>query len=238
MVRENARAGGASNATINIWTGMLSAVFRYAVEEDLIRENPWERYRRLPAKHGSRSGSAEDFEKIYAELPEWMQWACRTALALFLRPGMVELFGLKWSAFDFAEGSVVVHMGKVDRAKAVYPAKEYMEEAKARFEATGSDPEGLVCPNAKGRLAKSYAMALAAARRRAGVAKFPLYALRHIAASRALEAGADLPTLAAALGHKTPTTTLRYYAHSNPRALRELSEKVGPFSRGFGEKGR
>ena len=77
MVRENARKAGASNATINNWTGMLCAAFDNAVEEDLLRENPWKRYKRLPVRHGSRKGSKEDFQKVYAELPEWMQWACR-----------------------------------------------------------------------------------------------------------------------------------------------------------------
>ena len=227
MVRENARKAGASNATINNWTGMLCAAFDNAVEEDLLRENPWKRYKRLPVRHGSRKGSKEDFQKVYAELPEWMQWACRTGLALFARPGLVELFGLTWSAFNFSEGSVTLHMGKVDRWKTVYPRPEYMAEAKARFEAAGSNPDGLVCPNAKGKLAKSYSMEMAKARRKAGVAKFPMYALRHIAASEALAAGADLGTLAAAMGHSTPTTTLRYYAHSNPQALRGVSLKIG-----------
>ena len=133
-------------------------------------------------------------------------------MALCLRPGMVELFRLRRSAFDFRHGSVSVFMGKVGRAKTVFPTEEYMAEAKARFEASGSDPQGLVCPNSKGRSATGYTEALRRARRKAGVKEFSLYALRHIVATEQLAAGADVAAVAANLGHANPQITLKAYA--------------------------
>ncbi len=227
LVRDCARRGGASNSAINLWTRKLNAAFNYAVQEDLLEANPWARYRQLPAKHAQRNASIEDFRRIYAVLPEWMQWACRTAMSLCLRPGMVELFGLRWSAFDFQHGSVSVLMGKVGRMKTVFPPEDYMAEAAARFEAAGSDRNALVCPDAHGKSATQYRYALAAARRKAGVKEFPLYALRHIVASEQLAAGADVAAVAANLGHSSPQITLSYYAHTSPKAQKEASAKIG-----------
>ena len=69
-----------------------------------------------------------------------------------------------------------------------------MAEAGARFEAAGSDTEGLACPNAVGRLARgctaALQAALQAARRKAGVRDFSLHALRHSVASEELAAAA------------------------------------------------
>ena len=226
-VRNNARAAGAGNVSINMWTRRLQAAFNYAVEEDMLLVNPWARYHQLPARHKNRPGTLEDFHRIYGVLPEWMQWACRTAMALCLRPGRVELFSLRWSAFNFQHGSVAVYMGKVGRTKTVYPPEEYMSEAKARFEATGGNLEGLVCPNAKGKFAASYRATLQRARRKAGVKEFSLYALRHIVASHQLAEGADIAAVAANLGHSNPQTTLRTYAHALPKAQRDAAASIG-----------
>ena len=68
---------------------------------------------------------------------------------------------------------------------------------------------------------------LAAARRKSGVGKFSLYALRHIVASEQLAAGADVAAVAANLGHSSPQITLSYYAHTSPKAQKEASAKIG-----------
>ena len=227
LVRGNARAGGAANVSINIWIDKLKATFNFAASEDRLVANPWSKYRPLPAEHRRRPGTLNDFYKIYAVLPEWFQWACRTGMALCLRPGLVELFSLRWSVFDFRHGSVTVFMGKVRRAKTVYPTEEYMSEAKTRFEAAGSDPQGLVCPNSVGRLATGYTATLQAARRKAGVKAFSLYALRHIVASEQLAAGADIAAVSANLGHASPQITLKAYAHPLPGAQRSATASIG-----------
>ena len=53
--------------------------------------------------------------------------------------------------------------------------------------------------------------------RRAGLPGFRLYDLRHTYASLLLAEGAPITYVAAQLGHRKPTTTLRYYAHFIPR---------------------
>ena len=220
-VRENCRARGMKNTTINYWTKMLQAVFSWCAEHDFIEANPWAKYGNLKGDGAHLSGSLEDFRRIYALLPAWMQWACRTAMALCLRPGVAELFSLKWASFSWKEKSVSVWMPKVKYAKTVYPPEAYMTEAYERYCADGKDGSLLACRNASGEpvRAEVYAGAWRRACIKAGV-RIPLYAVRHIAASQMLAGGADLAAVAAQLGHRDITTTGRYYLHALPEAQR------------------
>ena len=53
------------------------------------------------------------------------------------------------------------------------------------------------------------------------------HALRHTFATRALECGMDVRTLAEILGHKNPTVTLNRYAHSLMEHKREMMNRLG-----------
>jgi len=235
--RDRYRARGASDATVRIGEQQLKAALNWCADEELIPENPWGRHRCRPVRHESRQGSMEDFSRIYAVLPEWMQWACRTALALCLRPGVVELFRLQWSAFNWEAGTVAVHMGKVDALKTVYAPEAYMAEARMRYEADGKAPGAYVCRGRDGRTVAQdcYYAAWRKACRLAGV-KIAFYALRHIAASQMLAGGADLAAVAAQLGHRDLTTTGRYYAHALPQAQRAAARAL-PDCTNFGADG-
>ena len=227
MVRDCARDGGASNVGINFWIGRLQAAFRWCASEEYIQRNPWETFRPLKASHGTRAGTMEQLQAVFPYLPPWLQWAVKTALALCLRPGVVELFRLQWSAFDFVHGAVTVLMGKVGRSKTVFPIREYMDEALERFKADGEDKTLYVCRGRRGQTVYGYDSAWRKACRKAGIQPFPMYALRHIAASMMLAAGADVAAVAANLGHSSPTVTLRAYAHALPQAQRAASESLG-----------
>ncbi len=53
------------------------------------------------------------------------------------------------------------------------------------------------------------------------------HALRHTFATRALECGMDVKTLAEVLGHKNPTVTLTRYAHSMTAHKRDMMNRLG-----------
>ena len=50
-------------------------------------------------------------------------------------------------------------------------------------------------------------------RRRAGIRELPLHSLRHFAATRMLDAGVPVRTVAGRLGHANAATTLNVYSH-------------------------
>lgn len=226
-VRDNCRAKKMKETSINLITSKLSAAFNWCARRDLLEKNPWGKYEQLDARSTPRAGTLDDFLKIYAVLPEWMQWACRTAMALCLRPGIAELFSLKWASFLWRQRAVSVYMGKVKATKTVYPPEEYLAEAWERYRADGQDGGMLVCRSPHGIpvSASHYKTAWYRACARAG-AKMPLYAVRHIAASEMLAGGADLAAVAAQLGHRDLTTTGRYYAHALPQAQKVAAQAL------------
>ena len=235
-VRSNCRARGMSNASINLCTARLNAALNWCAKHDIVEQNPWAKYGRLDATHGSRMGTLESFQKVYACAAGWLQWACRTCLALCLRPGMSELFSLTWQAFNWKSRAVTVFMGKTDSTKTVYPPEEYLAEAWEKFCADGKDNAKLVCRSRKDTpvTKENYKAAWNRACKKAGE-HLPMYSIRHIAASQMLEAGADLAAVAAQLGHSSVATTGRYYLHALPSAQKRAGQILSLVQFGAGE---
>lgn len=229
-VRERCRDDNLSTASINVYVGKLKAAFNWCVEQDLLHENPWGKYRQLPgAKNKPRAGTLEDFQKLFPALPPWLQWASQTAIALCLRPGISELFRLEWSAFDWRAGTVSVYMPKVNSTKVVFPPEAYLQEAWRRFQSDVAAGQTLVCRGKKGSPVgkNAYLIAWRKACRKAEVS-MSMYTLRHIVASEMLAGGVDIAAIAAQLGHKNITTTGAFYTHalasSQRRAARSLPD--------------
>lgn len=227
-VRENCRVDGLTTASINVYVGKLKAALNWCVEQDLIHENPWGKYRQLPgAKNKPRTGTQEDFRKLYPALPPWLQWSAKTAVALCLRPGISELFRLEWSAFDWQEKTVTVYMPKVDSTKLVFPPEDYLAEAWPRCQEDTENGRTLVCRGKNNRPvhASMYSGAWRRACQKAGVS-MPMYALRHIAASEMLAHGVDIAAIAAQLGHKNITTTGAFYTHALASSQRQAARAL------------
>ena len=128
-VRSRLRADGIKITTINLYIGILKTVLSWCASEDLIGENPWQKYKSLRGGRTTpRDGTLEDFKAMYPYLPSWMQWASITALALCLRPGVKELFSLKWDAFDWRNGL----RDKLEEAKA--PIDDLFADIESREE--------------------------------------------------------------------------------------------------------
>ena len=225
---ENLRAGmvqrGLKTISVNSYVAMLRAALNWAAQEDLIEENPWHKYRNLPeGRKAHRDGTLEDFRKVYEALPAWAQWACRTCLALCLRPGTAELCSLKWDAFDWQAKSVKVFMPKVKTDKMVYPPEGYLAEAWERYQAPRRHE--FVCMSRRGGRMNygAFWWVWERARKAVGVKTMPPYAMRHIAASMMLAGGVDMAAVAAQLGHANIATTATFYTHAVASAQRRAA---------------
>ena len=218
----------ASNTSINMYVGKMLTAWRWCASEDFLADVPWEKYRPLPEpRHGHRCGDFSAFRKVYAICNAATQWAVRTCLALCLRPGG-ELTELRWKDVDLGRGCAHVWMSKVSRQKDVIPPAWWLDEAREKRKA--DTPEDWVCRNTRDRHWTQPALQSAWERacQKAGFDIFPLYTVRHLAASLMMEAGADVAAVAAQLGHSSVTTTGAFYTHlvlgAQERAARALPD--------------
>lgn len=196
--------------------GKLKAALNRCVENDLLHDPPWAKYRQLPGiKHKPRSGTLDEFQRLYPAFPPWLQWASRTAIALCLRPGVSELFSPEWSAFGWRAKTVTVYMSKAGSTKLVCPPEAYLDEAWMRFREDTANGHVLVCRSRKdGATSRTpYRSEWRRACQKTGIA-MPMHALRHIAASEMPAGGVDLAAVAAQLGHKNLTATGAFHTHA------------------------
>ena len=211
-LRQNLRSmHNAKNSTLNLYQSRFRAILAWSVDQDLISLNPWQNYKQLPLKRPEICVSYEAVRLVYLAAPSWLQWAIKTAYCLCLRPGQVELFGLRWTAFNWRGGYVRIKQGKSGMIKTVFPPEAYMAEAKERYEKDRADGIELVC-HRNGFQVKDYKHAWKRAIAKAGVKLRP-YDIRHLAASEMLANGADLAAVAAQMGHANVAMTGKVYAH-------------------------
>lgn len=222
-MREALRARQTSNNTINHYQSYLCSILAWGVEQDFLPRHPWP-YRKLKTARPVVRAQLRDLLRIFPELPGWLQWAVKTAFFLALRPGHVELFGLRWSAFDFRRRQVVIVQGKSGKPKTVIIRNDaYLREAALRCAHDQRHGIGLVCHRGDGQPVRCYRRAWETACRRAGVS-MRLYDVRHIAATVMLGEGADLAAVAAQLGHQSVATTGAIYAHVTPTGQARAAE--------------
>lgn len=224
-MREAFRVRGTSNATINKYQKYIHAILAWGADQQLITSNPWRDFKCLKAPRRMINTTLCDFQMILPHCPDWLTWALKTAYALALRPGQVELFSLPWSAFNWRFGYVQLLQGKTGRMKRVIPPPLYWQEARAHYEEDMSAGIPWVCHRA-GKRVLDYNQAWRKALADAGMAGkgIRMYDIRHVAASEMLAAGADLPAVSAQLGHASTQTTASTYAHVVPRAQLHAAE--------------
>lgn len=229
QMRDVMRESGAGNNTINKMQAYIRAMLAWGVEQQLTILNPWRDYKRLPIKKKMIMTTMADFRTVLEHCPDWLRWAFATAYALAMRPGVVELFSLTWSAFNWRFGYVQYHQGKTGRIKRVYPPQAYWHEAQARFVEDSAAGIPWVC-HRRGRKVLDYNTAWRAAVAAAGMKGRGIrpYDIRHIAASEMLAAGADLAAVAAQMGHASIQTTATTYAHVTPGGQSRAAELMPP----------
>lgn len=150
-----------------------------------------------------------------------------------------ELIALQWADIDFAKGILTVskscHDGKdglvMDEPKTaasrrMIPLPKQLLPVLKRLKKK-SDSSFVVSANGKPVAVRSYQRSFELLLKKLNIPHKGFHSLRHTFATRALECGMDVKTLAEILGHKNPTVTLNRYAHSFMEHKADMMNRLG-----------
>lgn len=165
-------------------------------------------------------------------------------LCLYTGLRIGELLALVWQDVDFMKGIITVNKScrdewvngkyvkgidtpKTDNGYRIVPIPKQLM-AKFREIKKRSTSEYVVGGKTEhGVEVRSYQRTFEVLLKRLGIAHKGFHALRHTFATRALEVGMDIKTLAEILGHGNPMITLKRYAHSMLEHKTEMMNRVG-----------
>ncbi len=223
----SARAQKVKKTTIHRELSDIRAILNWGVKRRLITHSPMIGYD-LPSRDDSiiLPPTEREFNRIMQHASPHLLRAMLLSYHTGLRPGREELLTLTWAAVDLEEKTIEVISAKkgglplrlvpLNDTLAPLMQKWYEEDEKTGY-----------IVHYKGRPISSIKTAWGAAKRRAGITR-PIrpYAIRHMAISNMLEAGADLRTVSEIVGHASPEMTLRVYAHSSVAQKRAAVAKL------------
>jgi integrase len=206
-------------ATVNRELACLKILLNYFIKSDVLtKANPVSRVKFLAENNEQMRVLSWDEERLYlmaASQP--LQDVVTLMIETGARPE--EIRRLRRENINLKQGYLSVPFGKTKAARRKLPLTELasavLEKRLAKMEGDyiftggrgGSDSGKPIV-----KLNNAHAGAL----KRSGVRQFRLYDLRHTFATRAAEAGVDLVTLAALLGHSRVQMVMRY-AHPSEK---------------------
>ena len=202
-------------ATVNRELAALRAVFNLALKHGLVKLNPVRGLRFFREDNEqTRVVSYEEEAKYLAAADTRL----REVAVLILNTGMrpEEVYRLRRADVHLMEGYLHIPFGKTRAARRNIPLnRDARILVASRLEKLGTGhfvfPSKNDWSKPMGQIANTHARTV----KRAGLPWFRLYDLRHTFATRAVQSGMDLPTLAKLLGHAKLNMVLRY-AHPTP----------------------
>ena len=243
----NMRNGEKLSATsTNMMLSVLNLAFEYACDMEYIEENPCVRVRRTKAEAKKiEAFTVEEQRAIESEIARSDDRRLHgILLCLYTGLRIGELLGLTWSDVDFDRGVIkitktvyreknesgawqlCVDTPKTKASDRVIPLPEYITNMLQQDYRIARTP--YVVENKKGeRMSiRSYQYMFEKLTERARVRKLNFHALRHTFATRAIECGMDIKTIADIMGHKHASITLNRYAHCMLDHKIEMMQKL------------
>jgi integrase len=231
-------AAPAMNAKLR---SILSGLFEYAIAKRRLTVNPAKRhgFRKTRAEEGDAESapkrilSPDELVRLVDAMPVRYRALVQLMAAVGLRPS--EALALTAGDFNPVENTLQIAGTKTATARRVVilPGQiaALLDSHIRRF--SSWDPEALLFTTDAGTpmdLHNFRSRVFATAAKRADVNHgLRIYDLRHTAASTALMNGAPIPAVAAMLGHKDATVTLKVYAHvldTDQRRLADLLDRT------------
>lgn len=199
-------------ASVNRELECLSRILSYAVECQVLESNPARKVRKLKQdnqryRYLSRAEESALVEALQ-QSPVYLQSLVVLAIETGMRRG--ELLELQWEQIDLNLQTIYIKRSKSGRPR-VIPISRRALVALDLVKKTSGAVYGRIC------FKRSWSTAL----KRAGIKDFRFHDLRHTAATRWAERGADVYVIAALLGHHCLQTTMRY-AHGSMERMRDI----------------
>lgn len=213
-------------ASVNRELAALSRIFSLAIDNGITDTNPCRKVKKLRENNERRRYlSSEEQRRLMAALigrRAHLQPLVLLAVNTGMRRG--ELLSLTWRNVDFQRGVIHVTNTKTGRDRDV-PMNSEVRSILLELQRQAKE-EGSVFRNRKtGVNLTDVKTAFNGACTDAGVHDFRFHDLRHTAATRLADAGADAFTIAEILGHTTLQMTKRY-THATDERKRQAVEAL------------
>jgi len=207
------KAQGNKQNTINRRIGIIKAALNWAEDQGLIPANPVARFK-CPRGEDTRIAppTRAEVDAILSVAPEHVRRVVVLGLALGVRVGESEMFGIKWADVDLARNTVRVWAADKNekrpwrdldlRADLVPLLRAWRED--------GAETPVHFRGKAVGHIGSAWRSTLA----RAGITRrIRPYDLRHAFATYALDAGADPKAVSEVMGHADMSMIHKHYQH-------------------------
>ena len=212
---------------------ILNLAFQYAYDMEYVDENPCSRVRR--AKNNAKKIEAFTIEEQQSIENKIIESADKRLhgiiLCMYTGIRIGELLGLTWDDVNLEQGiikvtktvyrkknengmwQICIDTPKTRASNRVIPLPEYIISMLREDKKIARCP--YVVENKRGEQMsiRSYQYIFEKITEKAGVRKLNFHALRHTFATRAIECGMDIRTVADIMGHENASITLNRYAH-------------------------
>lgn len=232
-----------SDTTVRHQYFLLSQIFRYAVAQEFLLEDPM---KKVPCpkrmKKRVQALSEEEARRLFALLPACdLEFRCMLTLLLTLGLRRGELLGLQWRDVDLNNGRLTVCRGvtytpqgglclgptKTGQGERTLPLPSDLARLLASLRSermSASAPTDFLFPGKGGRTTprdpNTLTRKVKTFLERNGLPALSPHDLRHSCATLLLHSGADLKSVQDILGHADASTTLNFYVRSDFRSMR------------------
>lgn len=198
---------------------IIRAILNFSVKRRLIAASPMQGYE-LPKEDNAviMPPSKQELDAIIMCSVPHIKRAILISYYTGLRPGKIELLGLKWEHIDFVNKTLMVTSAEKGGIPVrMVPLNNTIYKMFKQWYADDNDNKKLNTPyiiNYHGGRVASIKKAWKAAKERAHITRrIRLYDIRHAFITTLLEKRADLKSVSEIAGHASPETTMRIYQH-------------------------
>jgi integrase len=227
------RKEGASASTINKEYNMLSKALNLAWKQwEWCNGNPCSRVpREKNTSYITRWLTLEEEKRLLSAAQGYLNGQLPDIITFALHTGMRlgEILNLKWKDVDFSRKTITILKTKNKDPRTIPMTDTVYNMLLSKSKVVAMS--GYVFATANGTRigARNLQREWYKAIKKAGIENFRFHDLRHTFATRLVQSGVDLYTVAKLLGHRDISTTQRY-AHHYPESMRPFIKVLDNFS--------